>query len=391
MVTFFLAIVVIACLIAAAVWGRSASYRFDHMRRVERDVIQEDDSEATARRKQDAQKIARTNFLKETHAAVLYFFLAVASAAVAFTNNLNWATLYLLVAAPALVSALWWGRESLKDALLLRERFDIEVKAEETLSQAESAPKAWAERLSPEKLEKFAGFETGRVYQAGSGLMAGDFYDIYQVSPTRTAAVLGDVSGHGVESAITAFLAKFLLRILLLEYRDPAQAIQELHKQMYLTDRPEEFISMVVLMFDTEAETFRYASAGHPTVWLWHEQEAYPLRRTGPLVMLEKNASYYSREIPLHPDDTVVLYSDGLTEARRETSPDEMRGAELFGEDRVAQLMRNDPTMHPQQLCELLRDEAQKFARGSIDDDLSIFAVRWTGEPEDEEQDEERL
>lgn len=387
MTTFFLTIVAIACFIAAAVWGRSASYRFDHMRRVEREVITEEDSEATVRRKQDAMKISRTNFLKETHAAVLYFFLAVSSITVALTGNLNWAALYLLVVVPVLVSALWWGRESLKNALLLRERFAIEVKAEETLSQAESAPKAWAERLSPEKLEKFTGFETGRVYQPGSGLMAGDFYDIYQVSPTRTAAVLGDVSGHGVESAITAFLAKFLLRILLRAYRDPAQALQELNNQMYLTDRPEEFISMVVLMFDTEAETFRYASAGHPTVWLWHEQEAYPLRRTGPLVMLEKNVSYFSKEMPLHPDDTVVLYSDGLTEARRETSPDEMRGGELFGEDRVAQLIRNDPTMHPQLLCELLRDEAQKFARGSIDDDLSIFAIRWTAEMDAEEKD----
>jgi len=81
----------------------------------------------------------------------------------------------------------------------------------------------------------------------------------------------------------------------------------------------------------------------------------------------------------LHPDDLVVLYSDGLSEARRESSPDEKATSEIFGQDRVARLIRNDPTQPAQQLCQVLLDEAQKFARGRINDDLAIFAVRWTG------------
>ena len=262
-----------------------------------------------------------------------------------------------------------------------RERFDFEKRVEETLSQAELAPKAWADRLAPDKLAEFAGFDTGRVYQAGSGLMAGDFYDFYQVAPNRFVAVLGDVSGHGVDSAITAFLVKFLLRIHLKQYRDPAQAIEELHTRMYDIDRPEEFVSLVVLMFDIEAHTLRYASAGHPTAWLWHDREVQPLlRSTGPLVLLYPDATFYSKEIPLHPDDLVVLYSDGLSEARREGSPDDQAESELFGQDRVGRLIRNDPTLSPQQLCQLLLEEAQKFARGRINDDLAIFSVRWTGQ-----------
>ena len=100
------------------------------------------------------------------------------------------------------------------------------------LSQEELAPRRWAERLAPEDLPDFAGFEVGRVYQAGTGLMAGDFYDVFRVAPTRVAAVIGDVTGHGIEPSITAFQAKYLLRVFLRQYRDPAQALEELNAQM---------------------------------------------------------------------------------------------------------------------------------------------------------------
>jgi len=379
MTTILLYVTALACFIATVVWARSATYRLEHLRRIEREKPAYDETSAEAQRRRDVQDLAHSNFFKDTHAAVLYFCLTIACLVVAVTDSLFWAWLFIFAAAPALVSAIWWGRKSLKDALMQRERFDIEKRVEETLSQAELAPKAWAQRLAPDELPQFSGFETGRVYQAGSGLMAGDFYGIYQVAPGRIVAVLGDVAGHGVDSAITAFLVKFLLRIHLKQFRDPAQAIEELQNRMYDVERPEEFISMIVLVFDIEAGTLRYVSAGHPTAWLWHEREVQPLRSTGPLVMLDPNASFFSREIALHPDDLVVLYSDGLSEARRESSPDERVESEIFGQDRVARLIRNDPTQPTQQLCQLLVDEAQKFARGRINDDLAIFAVRWRG------------
>ena len=68
------------------------------------------------------------------------------------------------------------------------------------LTQEQLAPKAWAARLAPEDLPDITGFEVGRVYQAGTGMMAGDFYDVFRLSPTRVAAVIGDVTGHGIEA-----------------------------------------------------------------------------------------------------------------------------------------------------------------------------------------------
>lgn len=392
MIYLFFVPLTLSCGLAVIVWGRSAFYRSEQLRRVERELSEMDETADSTdlERKQQEQRITRTNFYKEVHSGALYLCLFAASFMILAFQSLSWAYLYAVVMVLALVSAFWFGRKSLQDALLLRERFRLERKVEEVIAQADSAPKVWAERLAPEELPTFDGFQTGRVYQAGSGLMAGDFYDIYQTSDTRIAAVLGDVAGHGVESAMTAFLAKFLLRTLLSKHRDPAEALEQLNRQMFhqmfTGDRPEEFISLVVLVFDIEASTLRYASAGHPTAWLWHEREVQPLRSTGPLALLDEDSTFYSREIPLHPDDLVLLYSDGLSEVRREATPDEGE-SEQFGQDRIARLMRNDPTLVPQDLCLLLLEEAKKFSLGNISDDLAIFAIRWTGIPEVEDED----
>ena len=130
----------------------------------------------------------------------------------------------------------------------------------------------------------------------------------------------------------------------------------------------DELISLVVVVFDTEAGTLRYASAGHPASWLWHERELQPLGSTGPLLMLSPDGSYYSREIPLDSGDLCVLYTDGLAEARN--------GDSLFGEDRVAQTVKRDPGVAADVLCKSLLEAARDFAAGPIDDDVAILAIR---------------
>lgn len=244
----------------------------------------------------------------------------------------------------------------------------LERRAEEVLSQEELAPRRWAARLAPDDLPDFAGFEVGRVYQAGTGLMAGDFYDLFRVAPTRMVAVIGDVTGHGIEPSITAFQAKYLLRVFLRQYRDPAQALEELNAQMSALARSEEFISLVVVLFDTEAGTLRFASAGHPAAWLWHEREVQPLRATGPLLLLDPNAPYVSREIPLNRGDLLLLYTDGLAEARD--------GEQLFGEERIAGLLRRDPGVDPDVLCKGLIEAARDFSSAPLTDDIAILAIR---------------
>ena len=163
------------------------------------------------------------------------------------------------------------------------------------------------------------------MYEPGTGMMAGDFYDVFLTGPNRVAVVIGDVAGHGIEPSITAFQVKYLLRTFLRQYRDPAQALEELNKVLLTSGRPEDLVSVCVVVFDTEAATLRYASAGHPAAWLWQDGEMRALRSTGPLLTLDPDAVYLSRELPLMSGDVLLLYTDGLTEARS-GRPDLRRG-----------------------------------------------------------------
>jgi serine phosphatase RsbU (regulator of sigma subunit) len=352
-----LVLVAVACLAAAAVWGRSARY----LRKVELRVEAEFGSD------NDATSLARAAFRKELHTTALYVLLAIASLAVGLSDKENAVTLYAFIFVPIAVS-IFYGRDFIRESRLFEDRAMLERRAEEVLSQEELAPRRWAERLAPDDLPDFAGFEVGRVYQPGTGLMAGDFYDVFRVAPSRVAAVIGDVTGHGIEPSITAFQAKYLLRVFLRQFRDPAQAIEELNTQMGAQARPEEFISLMVAVFDTDAGTLRFASAGHPAGWLWHDREVQPLRATGPLLLLDPQASYISREITLEEGDLLLTYTDGLAEARD--------GEAMFGEERIAGFLRRDPGVDPDVLCKTLIEAARDFASSPITDDIAVLAIR---------------
>ena len=352
-----LAIVAVASLVAAVVWARSAQRHQRVWQRVE------DEFGADA----DPTVLARSSFRKEVHTATLYTVVAFASAVTALWARDEADLAFALVLVPVAVSVVY-GRDFVRESRLAEERMQLERRAEEVLTQEELAPRRWAARLAPEDLPDFAGFELGRVYQAGTGLMAGDFYDVFRVAPGRIAAVIGDVTGHGIEPSITAFQAKYLLRVFLRQYRDPGQALEELNRQMSALERAEEFISLCVVVFDTEAGTLRFASAGHPAAWLWHDREVRPLRATGPLLMLEPEGAYHSREIPLATGDLLLLYTDGLAETRN--------GEQLFGEERIANALRRDPGVAPDVLCKGLLEAARDFATEPMTDDIAILAIR---------------
>jgi serine phosphatase RsbU (regulator of sigma subunit) len=354
-----LALVALAALVAAVLWGRSAQ----RLQRVWQRIEDELGPDA------DATLLARSGYHKELHTVTLYAVIAASTGVAAVWDIAQAQIFFAFIGVPVGLSAIF-GRDFRREARTAEDRALLERRAEEVLSQEDLAPRRWAARLAPEELPDFAGFDLGRVYQAGTGLMAGDFYDVFRVAPTRIAAVIGDVTGHGIEPSITAFQAKYLLRVFLRQYRDPAQALEELNRQMSALERTEEFISLCVVVFDTEAATLRVASAGHPAAWLWHDREVRPLRATGPLLMLDPNGGYMSREIPLDSGDLLLLYTDGLAEARA--------GEQLFGEDRVANALRRDPGVPPDVLCKTLLEAAREFATEPMTDDVAILAIRRT-------------
>ncbi|MGH1504453.1 MAG: PP2C family protein-serine/threonine phosphatase [Acidimicrobiales bacterium] len=347
----------VACAAAAAVWIRSAISRHQVARRLSTEQIDP-----------DLWRLADAEYRRDFQAAVGAVLTVVALVAVVITEPpalVSWASGVLAI--PAIFTLV--GRQELAEVQrIAAARSEIEKKAREVLTQDELAPLQWAARLAPASLPDLKGFEIGSAYQPGSGAMAGDFYDVFKVDDDRVGAVIGDVTGHGIEPSITALQAKYLLRAFLLQFRDPGQALEHLNAQMSELERGDEFISLCVLVFDSDAETLRYASAGHPAAFVWHGREVRPLGATGPLLMLDPKGRYHSRELAWDPDDVAVLYTDGLAEARN--------GDALFGEDGVASMIRRDPTASPDVLTKVLVEAARDFAAGPIDDDVAVLVLR---------------
>ncbi len=351
------AIAAVVCGTAAVLWIRSAVDRHGVATRLAGEQIDP-----------EIWRLAKGDYRRDVQTAVFTVSAALALIVVAVARIGFWpSAIVSLLAVPSAVTLA--RRKDLAElARIGAARSEVEKRAREVLTQEELAPLQWAARLAPSDLPQFAGFDIGQAYQASSGAMAGDFYDVFKVDDRRVAAVIGDVTGHGIEPSITALQAKYLLRAFLLQFRDPGQALEQLNAQMSVLERGEEFISLCVMVFDTEAETLRFASAGHPAAFVWHHREVRPLVATGPLLMLAADASYHSRELAWEVDDVAVLYTDGLAEARN--------GDVLFGEDGVASMIRRDPTASPDVLTKVLVEAARDFAGGPITDDLAVLVLR---------------
>jgi len=362
-------VVGVGSLLAALLWGRSAM----RLVRSHQNIVQfllRHEGEGSDRGRESLM-VARSAYLKSFHLTFLY--LAAGSACIAASLlPARWAAWPFAALGVMVAVTFGAGGRLMREPRLIEARATLEHRAEQVLSQQQLAPMRWSERLAPEKLPAVEGFEIAHYYQAGAGAMAGDFYDVFPVSPGRLVVAVGDVTGHGVDPSITAFQVKNLLRVYVRQYRDPGQAMEELNAtvtaQGMAGGRSEEMVSVCLVVFDQLPGTIRFSSAGHPPAWLLHEGGLRSLRATGPILGLDPKASYFSREIVMSDGDVLLLYTDGLVEARS--------GEELFGEDRVAAALARDPRQSMEALCKGLVDAAQDFAGGPFFDDVAVLAIR---------------
>ncbi len=357
------------CFVASVVWGRSAARLARSQVNIAEYLRRRGRTDHDGDR--DALHLARSAHLKSLHLAFLYGVVGAAALAAAFLRA-PWAGWPFVGVGFLVVVTVAAGGKLMREARLIEARATLEHRAQEVLAQQELAPLRWSERLAPERLPDIEGFEIAHHYQPGAGAMAGDFYDIFPTSPNRLAAAIGDVTGHGVDPSITAFQVKNLLRVFLRQFRDPGQVLEELNAvvsaQGQAQGRNEEMVSVCLVVFDQLAGSLRFASAGHPAAWLFHAGDVRPLRATGPILALDPHATYFSREIPMEQGDVLLLYTDGLVEARS--------GQELFGEERVASALARDPRQPVTALCASLVETARDFAAQPFSDDVAVLAIK---------------
>jgi sigma-B regulation protein RsbU (phosphoserine phosphatase) len=203
--------------------------------------------------------------------------------------------------------------------------------------------------------------------------VGGDYFDVFSLGDNRTAFLLADVSGKGLGAALCTNLLQGALSGMTLG-TDPARVFN--HVNRFLCDHAEigRYATMFFGIIDDQGH-LDYINAGHPSPFLIRNGVAEDVFTEGSYpVGLVPEAEYTTVCLKLDPGDTLVLFSDGVTEAM---DPAE----QLFGVPRLKEVLMGEGTQTP--LDELQRkvlDAVENFAHGASQaDDLTLLLVRYRG------------
>lgn len=272
---------------------------------------------------------------------------------------------------------------------LLRRREEAErarAEADEARRQAEADRARLADALAvlqrslvPDSLPAVPGLETAVHYHAASpDQLGGDFYDLFPVAGNRWAFFLGDVCGKGPEAASLTSLTRYTLRAAAHHDPDPASALTTLNAvlhERYTGDGDPRYCTCIFGIVEPGGEhgptTVRLASGGHPPALVLRSDGRAEFLPTpgGLLIGVVPGAPIGTAETVLAPGDTVVLYTDGLTEARTGPGRDD-----LYGEDALHAFATDHAPASPHEAITALTGLLKSFGDG-LDDDTALLAL----------------
>jgi len=256
-----------------------------------------------------------------------------------------------------------------------RARRDAEAEADRY------AELAWTlqESLLPPDLPAIPGVALGaRFHPAGDGSqLGGDFYDIFQVTEDEWLAVIGDVCGKGAGAARLTALTRYTLRAATIRTRSIEGNLADLNAALshqYELDRPRgqhRFATATAVRFrpvEGGGLAVEAGSGGHPPpVVVRAAGGVEVLGCRGPLLGVFPGGAFTSAQTRLDPGDVLLLYTDGVIEARRDR--------EEYGEDRLLQLLAELPGSTPDRVAGAVARAVLSFQAGDAHDDIAVLAL----------------
>lgn len=227
------------------------------------------------------------------------------------------------------------------------------------------------ESLLPPELPEVPGLTLSARWLPGSGgtRVGGDFYDVFPLPSKRWGVLLGDVVGHGARAATLAALARYTVRTLAVLQPSPRRVLAGLNDTVLRRDEAEQFLTAVYLSTRATGHgvAVRLVRGGHPAPLLRHaDGHVEAIESPGALLGCLPSAGL--QEIRFHqaPGDLLLLYSDGVTEARR--------GQDQFGEERLRALLAETEPI-PQTIVDVVIDAALAHSGGALADDMTVLAL----------------
>jgi serine phosphatase RsbU (regulator of sigma subunit) len=227
--------------------------------------------------------------------------------------------------------------------------------------------------LLPPRLPDVPGLTIAARFRAAglSSEVGGDFYDMFPAAD-GWMVVIGDVTGKGPVAAAITSLARYTLRTAAMYEHAPERVLERLNGVLLADAERRQLCTAICahLAPHDDGIRVRFACAGHPPPYLLSAGGAVAAAgRPGTLLGAFEEVSWDADELDLNPGDTLVLYTDGVTDTTR-------GGGERFGQDRLTALLNGCGGLAPEDVAQHIDAALTAFEEGPQRDDLAVLVLR---------------
>jgi serine phosphatase RsbU (regulator of sigma subunit) len=272
------------------------------------------------------------------------------------------------VLAPHSISVAEHARIALEVVRLveqLAERMDVERRVDREIAIAREVQG----RLFPQSVPQLRNLDlAARCIQARS--VGGDYYDFLDLGPQQVGLVLADVSGKGVHAALRmANLQAHLRSQAGSAPQDPLRVLRQVNRMLWASTHPGDFATLFLGVYADASRRLAYINCGHnPPLCLRADGTVEWLGATATVLGAFEDWDCALGRTQLAPGDLLVVYSDGVTEA--------VRGVELFGEERLIEVLRSHQDSAPDAIVSAILDRVRSFGADDQSDDLTLLVAR---------------
>jgi sigma-B regulation protein RsbU (phosphoserine phosphatase) len=253
-----------------------------------------------------------------------------------------------------------------------RELLAARRRAEKLEAKASALAQTLQSTLLPPALATVPGVDVGGAYRpSGDGSeVGGDFYDLFQTANGQWAVVLGDVCGKGAEAAVLTSLARYTIRAAAMHGAGPSAVLTDV-RDAFLRYHADKFCTALYVALEpsTHGVQLTIAAGGHHLPIHRHRDGRFALLgERGPLLgMLDEDPLHEAASV-LSPGDLLILYTDGVTEARG--------SAEFFGDERLRATIDDLLEGDAQSIADGIVERALQFEGGVARDDMAVVVLR---------------
>lgn len=266
-----------------------------------------------------------------------------------------------------------FDQEAIQTARILAELAAIAIENAQVFERERNIAHVLQKSLLPEICDKFGKFRIACEYHAAleEAQLGGDFYDLVSLPDGRIGVVIADVSGKGLEAAVSTAMGKYTMRAVISEVPDPGAVLTRVNKALLRMGSEWGFMTLFYGLLDLETGVFSSSNAGHPPPVL--------VRESGEIVLLPRldhqpplaafpDIEYLQIECRLAVGDVLACYTDGVLEAGRDHDPFEI--------DRLTLLVTELRHLAPAEIASGIYNAVAEYSGNIFRDDIALMVIK---------------